>query len=80
MQDCKPMGTPMTTSIKLSKDDESENVDERLYRGLISSLQNLTASEPNILFVVSILSRFMHSPRKTHFIAAKRILIHQRYH
>lgn len=74
MQDCKPVGTPMTTSIKLSKDDESEKVDESLYRGLIGSLQYLTASRPDILFAVSILSRFMHSPKETHFIAAKRIL------
>jgi hypothetical protein len=74
MQDCKPVGTPMTTSIKLSKDDESEKVDEGLYRGLIGSLQYLIASRPDILFAVSILSRFMHSSRETHFIAAKRIL------
>jgi hypothetical protein len=73
-QDCKLVGTPMTTSIKLSKDDESEKVDESLYRGLIDNLQYLTASRPDILFAVSILSRFMHSPRETHFIAAKRIL------
>ena len=73
-QDCKLVGTPMTTSIKLSKDDESEKVDESLYRGLIGSLQYLTASRPDILFVVSILSRFMHYPRETHFITAKRIL------
>lgn len=64
----------MTTSIKLSKDDDSEKVDESLYRSLIGSLQYLTASRPDILFAVSVLSRFMHSPKETHFAAAKCVL------
>ncbi|XP_052173352.1 secreted RxLR effector protein 161-like [Diospyros lotus] len=74
MEDCKPVGTPMTTNIKLSKNDDSEKVDESLYKSLIGSLQYLTASKPDILFVVSVLSRFMHSPKESHFIAAKRVL------
>ncbi|XP_057990701.1 uncharacterized protein LOC131173065 [Hevea brasiliensis] len=31
-------------------------------------------SRPDILFAVSLLSRFMHSPRETHLTAAKRVL------
>ncbi|WJZ88530.1 hypothetical protein VitviT2T_007819 [Vitis vinifera] len=46
MQDCKPVSTPMTTSEKLSKDDDSEKIDEGLYRSLIGSLLYLTASRP----------------------------------
>ena len=72
MQDCKLVGTPMKTSIKLSMDNESEKMDESLHRGLIGSLQYLTISKPNILFVVSILSRFTHSLRETHFTAVKK--------
>ncbi|RVW62525.1 Retrovirus-related Pol polyprotein from transposon RE2 [Vitis vinifera] len=63
VQDCKPVSTPMTTNEKLSKDDGSEKIDEGLYRSLISSILYLTASKPNILFVVSVLSKFMHSPK-----------------
>ena len=74
MQDCKPMSTPMTTSEKLSKDDDFEKIDEGLYRSLIGSLLYLTASRPDILFVVSVLSRFMHSPSEKHFLAGKRVL------
>ncbi|KAL6328890.1 hypothetical protein AAG906_003907 [Vitis piasezkii] len=62
MQDCNPVFTPMTTNEKLSKDDNSEKIDEGLYRSLIGSLLYLTASRPDILFTVSVLSRFMHSP------------------
>ena len=46
----------------------------KAYRSLIGSLLYLTTSRPNILFVVSVLSRFMHSPSEKHFSAAKRVL------
>jgi len=74
MQDCKPVSTPISTGLKLGKDESAEKVDESLYRSLIGSLLYLTASRPDILFAVSLLSRFMHSPRETHFTAAKRVL------
>ncbi|KAL6335591.1 hypothetical protein AAG906_030724 [Vitis piasezkii] len=64
----------MTTNKKLSKDDGFEKIDEGLYRSLIGSLLCLTASRPDILFDVSVLSRFMHSPSEKHFSAAKRVL------
>ncbi|RVW47901.1 Retrovirus-related Pol polyprotein from transposon RE1 [Vitis vinifera] len=59
---------------KLSKDDDSEKIDEGLYRSLIGSLLYLTTSKPDILFAVSVLSRFMHSPSEKHFSATKRVL------
>ena len=74
MQDCKPVSTPLTTSEKLSKDDDFEKIDEGLYRNLIGSLLYLTTSKPDILFAVSVLSRFMHSPSEKHFSATKRVL------
>ncbi|KAL6315448.1 hypothetical protein AAG906_000740 [Vitis piasezkii] len=70
----KPMSTPMTTSEKLSKDDGFEKIDEGLYRSLIGSLLYLTTSRPDILFAISVLSRFMYSPSEKHFSAAKRVL------
>ena len=74
MQDCKPVSTPMTTNEKLSKDDDSEKIDEDLYRSLIGSLLYLTTIRPDILFAVSVLSMFMHSPSEKHFSATKRVL------
>jgi hypothetical protein len=32
MEDCKPVITPMQTSCKLSKDDDSKSTDQRQYR------------------------------------------------
>ena len=35
MEDCKPIITPMQTSCKLSKDDDSKSTDQRKYRSMI---------------------------------------------
>ncbi|XP_057990694.1 uncharacterized mitochondrial protein AtMg00810-like [Hevea brasiliensis] len=74
MQDCKPVSTPISTGLKLGKDENAEKVDESIYRSLIGCLLYLTASKPNILFAVSLLSRFMYSTKETHLTAAKRVL------
>jgi hypothetical protein len=81
MQDCKLVGTPMTTSIKLSKDDESEKVDESLYRGLIGSLQYLTTSRPDILFCCEYSFKVHAFFKGDSFHCSKKdTQIHQRYH
>lgn len=74
MQDCKPMSTPISTSLKLGKDESMEKEYESLYRSLIGSLLYLIATRPDILFAISLLSRFLHSPRETLFTTAKRVL------
>ena len=52
MEDCKPVSTPMTTSCKLSKDDESNAVDQKLYRSMIGSLLYVTGSRPDVMQAV----------------------------
>ena len=48
-------------------------MNEKLYRSLIGSLLYLTASRPDILFVVCICARFQSSPTENHLKAVKRI-------
>ena len=60
MMGSKEITTPMGTSIKLEKDENGKNVDEKLYRGMIGSLLYLTASRPDIMFSVCICARFNH--------------------
>jgi hypothetical protein len=43
MEDCKLVSTPMKTGIKLRKDDESKDVDLRLYRSMIGILLYVTS-------------------------------------
>jgi hypothetical protein len=64
MEYCKPVSTPMVTSCKLSKDDESKEVDQRLYRLMISSLLYVTTSRPDVMQVVGRLQDFKQHRRK----------------
>ena len=59
------MSAPISTGVKLGKDEDSEKVDDCIYGSLIGSLLYLTTNSPDILFVVSLVSRFMHSLRDT---------------
>ena len=45
-----------------------------MYKQLIGSLMYLTATRPNLMHVVSLMSRFMASPTELHLQAAKRVL------
>lgn len=74
MEDCKAVKTPMNQKEKLVKDDGSAKVDEAEFRSLIGCLMYLTATRPDILNAVSILSRFMHCPNETHMRVAKRVI------
>ena len=74
MEDCTAISTPMNQKEKLSKEDDAEKVDEQHFRSLIGYLMYLTATKPDILFAVSILSRFMHCVSRVHLQAAKRVV------
>ena len=67
----QPLATPMSTSIKLDKDKNGKNIDEKLYRGMIGSLFYLMASRPNIMFNVCICARFQSCPKELHLFAVK---------
>jgi hypothetical protein len=74
MQNYNPVSTPIVVGSKLMKDDESPLCDATLYRSMIGSLMYLTSTKPNIMFVVSIVARFMHQPYKSHWRETKMIL------
>ncbi|GJW11308.1 hypothetical protein Tco_1577135 [Tanacetum coccineum] len=64
---------PMSTEIKLSKDDKADFVDSSKYQGMIGSLLYLTANRPDIMFSVCLCARFQENPKTTHLEAVKRI-------
>lgn len=74
MVNCNPVVTPIVIGTKLSKKDEGSNVDPTLYKRLVGSLVYLTTRRIDIMFVVSLISIFMESPKNTHWQARKRIL------
>nr|GEV40873.1 putative reverse transcriptase, RNA-dependent DNA polymerase, Gag-polypeptide of LTR copia-type [Tanacetum cinerariifolium] len=54
-------------------DEEAEDVDVHLYLSMIGSLMYLTASRPDIMFVVCACARFQLTPKVSHLHAMKRI-------
>ncbi|GKB06519.1 putative ribonuclease H-like domain-containing protein [Tanacetum coccineum] len=69
----KTASTPIETNKALIKDEEAEDVDVHLYRSMIGSLMYLTASRPDIMFVVCACARFQVTPKISHLHAVKRI-------
>ena len=74
MENCKEIETPLAQNEKLCRDDGSHDVDAEIYRSLIGCLLYLTATRLDIMFTISLLSRFMQSPKESYFKAAKRLL------
>ncbi|KAM2279296.1 hypothetical protein ACFX1S_040157 [Malus domestica] len=74
MDDCKPFGTPVELGLKLCKDKGRKEVDSTFYKQIISSLMYLTSTRPDIMYAVSLVSRYMEKPTEMHLNAAKRIL------
>ncbi|GAA0186911.1 transmembrane signal receptor [Lithospermum erythrorhizon] len=74
MKNSNPVSTPCVTGLKLSKNGEGKLVDQTLFRSLAGNLMYLTATRPDIMYAVSLISRFMEKPYSSHWEAAKRIL------
>ncbi|KAL6313411.1 hypothetical protein AAG906_001125 [Vitis piasezkii] len=74
MEEAKTMKTPMSSSIKLDKDEKGKSINSTMYRGMISSLLYLTASRPNIMYSVCLCARFQSCPKESHLSVIKRIL------
>jgi hypothetical protein len=73
MEDCKLVTTPMQTSCKLRKDDDSKSTDQRQYRSMIGSLLYVTTSRPDVMQAVGQVARFQAAPKESHVLAVKRI-------
>ena len=63
MEESKPVGTPMCTGLKLTKDDDWKEVDHTLYRSMIEKLQYVFHTRPDISLAVGIVARFSTKPR-----------------
>nr|GEV97569.1 hypothetical protein [Tanacetum cinerariifolium] len=69
----KITSTIMEPNKALVMDVEAEDVDVYLYRLMIGSLMYLTASRPDITFVVCACVRFQVTPKTSHLLVVKRI-------
>jgi hypothetical protein len=67
MAELKPVSTPMSSAASLGPDEDGDAVDKREYRSMIGSLLYLTATRPDIQFIVGLCARFQSSPRSSHW-------------
>ena len=74
MQNAKPCSSPMASNCHLTSTDGRPIEDISLYRSVVGSMQYLAFTRPDLAFVVHRVSKFMHNPLDTHWLAVKRIL------
>ena len=74
MSNCKIAPTLVITGLKLSTDDDGSTLDHTLFKSLVGILMYLIMTRPDIMYGVSLISRFMESPKDSHWQAGTRIL------
>ena len=62
MTECKPVSTPLDQNLKLDAASRTEECEPTQYRHLISSLIYLTITQPDLSYLVGLLSQFMQNP------------------
>nr|GEX81533.1 retrovirus-related Pol polyprotein from transposon TNT 1-94 [Tanacetum cinerariifolium] len=73
MDSCDTVDTPMVDRLKLDEDPLGIPVDQTRFRSMVGFLMYLTASKPELVFVVCMCARYQASPTKEHFEALKRV-------
>ncbi|GJW52032.1 hypothetical protein Tco_0093383 [Tanacetum coccineum] len=73
MEFSDPVDTPMVEKSKLDKDIQEKAVDPTHYREMVRTLMYLTASRPDLTFVVCMCARYQAKPTEKHLHTVKRI-------
>ncbi|CAM8934341.1 unnamed protein product [Rhodiola kirilowii] len=73
MTNCNAVSTPVDCGLKLTKDPEGEKVSSTFFKQMVGSLMYVTATRPDIMYDVSLISRYLESPTRLHLLSAKRI-------
>ena len=74
MYESNPIKSPIVPGFKINKDADGAVVDDTYYKQMVGSLMYLTATRPDIMFSVSLISIYMSRPTELHLQVAKRIL------
>jgi hypothetical protein len=70
----KPADTPMELNHQLGEYPDQVPTKKERYQRLVGKLIYLGHTRPNIAYVVSVVSQFMHAPSEAHMDAVNRIL------
>ncbi|XP_048615912.1 secreted RxLR effector protein 161-like [Brassica napus] len=74
MQGFNSVNNPIVPGQKIGRDEDGVKIDSTQYKQMVGSLMYLTATRPDLMFVVSLISRFMSNPTQLHLAAVKRIM------
>lgn len=74
MENCKPINTSFALGEKLCSNEDFQKVDKKNYCILVGCLLYLTATRPDIMFTIGLLSRFIHYCDTFHLKATKRVM------
>lgn len=75
MQDSKAAITPTVMGLKLSKEDGNKDFNPSLYKSIVGNIMHFTATRPDIMFSLSLISRFMERPKEAHWHAKRSTLV-----
>nr|GEZ23742.1 retrovirus-related Pol polyprotein from transposon TNT 1-94 [Tanacetum cinerariifolium] len=73
MDSCDSVDTPMVERLKLDEDPLGIPVNQTRFCCMVGSLMYLTASRPDLVFVVYMCARYQAKPTKKHLEALKRV-------
>jgi len=74
IKDCNFEVTPIEFGRKIHKDEEGEKLNSTLFKQIVASLMYLTTTMSDIMYAVSLISKFMKNSTTMHLLATKRIL------
>ena len=71
---CKLELNPIVIGTNFRKNDKGSNVDPNLFKRLVGSIMYLNATRTTIMYAISLISRFMESPKDLDWQVGKIIL------
>ena len=71
---CKPADTPMVQNHGLRINENGKPTDKGKYQRLVGKLIYLAHTKPDIVYVVGVVSQFMHVPQEEHWEATLSII------
>ncbi|KAD6453893.1 hypothetical protein E3N88_08599 [Mikania micrantha] len=74
MSNCNAAKYPMEPKMQLHKDENGKDVNPTEYRKVVGSLRYLIHTRPDLSYSVGVVSKYMQSPKESHYAAVKHIL------
>ena len=71
---CKPASTLINHNYKLKEAKKNVAINREMCQHLVGRLIFLSHTRPNIAYATSVISQFMHGPKKVHLQVANRVL------